>query len=196
LKNEKAALQSSHDELNTKLRTTDEIMAAIAKTPEPEPYVPIEEPKPVVEDKPTGTYLTEEDLEAKLQEMKERADRDKEVNDKFWSDVTTGLNCSVEEARAKIFQYVGEDENKKNVVTTLGVSDPASLVQILQGVKVETLTREPSNSTPVVPVKAEEVLTWSKCLEVKKTDPVRYQSPEFQKKKLNAVRTIPNFYNT
>lgn len=197
LKNEKATLQSSFDQLSVKAKTMDELLEAIAKAPA-QPHTPAPTVEEEQEDLPVKTSsMTEEDWEKKIDSYLNKKEKLNEVNQRFWETVTTGLGCSREQAKEVIFAYVNGDATKQTIVSTLGATDPEALVKILSDKKEEVNLAEPPvkpSAVPVVPT--EEVLTWSYVKKLRKENPVKANSFGFKAKLVEAVRTNPNFYNT
>lgn len=191
LKSEKEALRADFEDMSVRVKTTDDILTAIRQSDGYE-----KEPEPVeVDNTPSGPSLTEEDIEARFNEYEKKKEREKKINDKFWSDMTTGLNCSVEEARARILKYTGDDEGKIKTVTVLGANDPASLVSILKNVTVEKFTNPPSGGSPDPKPVNTNRLVWSKVKEIRKKDPIKANSWAFKKAVTEAIKSDPEFYN-
>jgi len=191
LKAEKHTLQESYDALKIKAATTEDIMSQLSSSsstptpPDPEPT--------------HASSLTKEDVVKLLEEEKnkwtyedERKKKDKAVRAKL-------LDTFKDEGamQAALYNFVGEDEEKKRLVVELGHSDPDALVRLLKPEKkVETFTPTgTSQSRSFVPT-ANTGLTWSMAKEVKRKTPNKFNSLNFQREIAEAASSNPNFYNS
>lgn len=87
---------------------------------------------------------------------------------------------SFDVAKTQLMAYIGDDEAKRSMVTTMMRTDPNALINILPEVEVPkegSLTTDTSMTTQPNPAIS---LTWTEAEKVLKEDPDKYRSDEYQ----------------
>jgi len=194
LKEEKRQLESTYGDTVTKLtevtakeRKVEEILAAIKNQTVVTATVPAM----------TTQTVTPEELNRQLEvllEQRQSAAVKKANSDKAWAllDVQYGTREAAKEA---IKQFIGTDAALRTTVGILGESNPEKLVEFVASSKrkVETFT-DPNESTHNTgAVYTASGMTWAKAKEVKKADPKKFWSPQFQSMLHEAAAKNPDF---
>ena len=86
--------------------------------------------------------------------------------------------------KVAVSKAIGNDGNVKRVIDDLSKTSPDSMVKFITG--ISPVEQAPQSNTPGVdasaapPIAFEGELTWTKCREVRKSNPKLYSSPQFR----------------
>ena len=168
-------LREENQEIATKSRSVEEILEALKREEVTPPVVPqsSSNPKPEVDiDSLLEQKLSEREIMLK---KKEAVDTTWKIMDDAFGDRTN--------ASLAVKQYVGDNPERKAVVNSLAISDPAGLLKLL-GKDIE---RKPTSfvdgkKTSGGQVNLESKLTWEVAHNLRKTDPKLYYSHAFRKR--------------
>lgn len=134
-------------------------------------------------------------IETKLQEV--NAAKMREVQkETLKAKLTETFNGDFNLASEAIKKYVNGDSDKLIAIDKLLLSDYDDAVELIKkksGIDKASFTDTTSTKKVTMPSNFGIGLTWSKCEEVRKNDPRRYKSLEFQTAMHKAAQANPNF---
>lgn len=191
LKNEKQEVVGKYEELSMRQKTADEILAQIkgAEAPKVSDQTPTQDSIPTEEKVQSlvQAALREKEVEA------ERVRKDEAVR----SALLEAFNNDEAAMSKAMYDYVGDSDERMAALVNLGHQDPEALVRVLKSSNDTATFSKPSPGNPGIPVAPKTSgLSWSQCMELKKSNPTKYRSIMFQTKMSEAAANNPNFYNT
>lgn len=194
LKKEKAELAQRLQEVETKTKTTEEIVELITrKAFEEQPMIQTQSQAPV-----NTPGISVEDVDSRVAAlMQERAlaEKRKAQKERTWLKLKEAFG-SDEDVKLALFRYAGNNQEKREAVDKLGFTDPDALITVLKSSSDrEIFSQQRSNERIGNTELKTRTLTWSKAKEIKKNDPVKYQSLKFQQDMQASVAADPDFYN-
>lgn len=193
LKTEKTELESKYNELQTRNKSIDEIIAAIKA--EDEQNAQQQAPTQQQQETQSGeAQLSIDDIIAKLEERQEektQAQKRAEAIESTWGMLSSeDVFGDMDKAKAAVSQYIGKDESRKALVDSMAVTDPQGLAVLLkQGPAATTFTEDYSGRSSEEPTAAAKTgkLTWDIARKVRKENPDVYYSKAFQNRMHNEL---------
>lgn len=199
IEDENRKLREQIIEAQSRASTTEEILA---KLKERESDYNFEEEKS--QEKFQSPSYSQEDIERLVEQRVQSltsAEKQKSIMQKSF-DALVGATGSSSNAKAALKAFIGESEERKNLVEKAGKTDPEVLVRLITGKSgpVSYSRNNGSESSNEAVNNYRPEITWTEAKRIRKDDPKYYRSHSFQKKLLDTVAACKksgvDFYKT
>lgn len=171
---EKKAIELQYQEISTKTKSIDEVLAAINEQNIQEPVVP----------KVEGTstqQLTLDDVDAYFKQQGVAQEKKASISKSWERLASEGVFGSIDKAKQAVALYIKDNPARKALVDSMAVADPDGLIRILKP-DVSTVTFTESHEGVKFEGLPSGKLTWAMADKVKKENSKLYYSPAFRKK--------------